>query len=84
MKNERKRFAYDYLVPTEGKFLRFVVSSALGLFLITLVYFFVDYGWQISFRTLVVIFLFCLVFSLVVWSVAYGYTWLARYIRGKK
>jgi len=84
VKNEGKRFAYDYLVPTQGKFLRFVVSSTLGLFVITLVYFFADYGWQISFKTLATVFLFCLLFSLVVWSVAYGYTWLVRYIRVKK
>lgn len=84
MNNKRKRFAYDYLVPTQGKFFHFVVSSTLGLFIITLAFFVVDYGWQISFKALLTIFLFCLVFSLVVWSVAYGYAWLKRYLKDRK
>jgi hypothetical protein len=77
-----KRFAYDYLVPTQGKFIHFVVSSAVGLFIVTLAYFFVDYDWHISFKAVSIIFLYCSVFSLVVWSIAYGYAWLVRQIRG--
>lgn len=84
VKNKRKIFAYDYLVPTQGKFFYFVISSTLGLFVITLAFFVVDYSWQISIKTLLTIFLFCLVFSLVIWSIAYGYVWLVRYLKDRK
>ena len=75
-KNEQKktsgrRFAFDDLHPQKGKFFYHVIASTIGLFIVTVLFTYVDYGK--TFTLIRGLKLLRLIFLLVtaIWSLAY-------------
>lgn len=71
-----KRFACDYMIPKKGKFFYFFITSALGLFIVTMLFLIEDYDFSFSISNLLSILFYCFIFSLAAWSIAYGIKYL--------
>ena len=65
------RYAVQYLKPKKGKYLYHVIVTTILLFVVTMIYTYVDYNLSFSFIRSVKLFGVILLLSATVWGIAY-------------